>query len=179
MKTDNTSLVGVHKFQAAGLGLAPFKFTGMTINLFNNGDGTTKPGGACDYCGACIVNEFHVRGADGREFKVGCDCINKVGDEGLIKAYKTSPQFRKIQAAKRATKAAAVTAELRALIDANSALLASKPHSAGYTDRQTGQPLTALDQYNWYFNNCGASGRARTLKGLKLQLAEFLSNTKI
>lgn len=175
MKTDNTSLVRVHKFQAAGLGLAPFKFVGMSINLFNNGDGTTKPGGSCDYCGSSIVNEFHVRSSDGREFKVGCDCINKVGDEGLIKAYKTSPEFRKIQAVKRAVKATAVTAELRALIDANSALLASKPHSSGYTDRQTGQPLTALDQYNWYFNNCGASGRASTLKGLKLRLAEFSS----
>ena len=170
MKTDNQQLVGVHKFQAAGLGLAPFKFAGMTINMFNNGDGTQKPGGTCDYCGASIAYEFHVRANDGKEFKVGCDCINKVGDAGLIQAYTTSPEYRKIQAAKRAVKASAVFQELRALIDANKVLLASQPHPRGYSDR-AGKPLTALDMYEWYFSHCGAAGRASTLKGLKKYLA--------
>ena len=71
----------VHPFERAGLGKAPFKCTHVTENVFVVGDGTTKAGGCCDYCGTGIRWEFWIRGsvAGARQFKVGCDCVAKTG----------------------------------------------------------------------------------------------------
>lgn len=167
VKTDNPALVGVHKFQAAGLGLAPFRFVGFSVNVITYPDGTSKAGGSCDYCGAGIANECQVMSADGKRFKVGTDCIAKVGDAGLLQAYKSSPEQRRHQAKLRQARAAVVTNELLAIIASSADQLRALPHSRGFTDRETGQPLTRLDQVNWYLNACGASGRAGFLKAIR------------
>jgi hypothetical protein len=65
--------VGVHPFERAGLGKAPFRY------LSSYRDNLT----CCDYCGTAIVNVFIVGSADGQRFKVGCECIRKVDDGGL------------------------------------------------------------------------------------------------
>lgn len=72
-----------HKFTNAGLGNAPFRFTGITENVFKCGDGNVRAGGSCDYCGTCIRYEFHIESFDGIKSKVGCDCIEKLGDHKL------------------------------------------------------------------------------------------------
>lgn len=64
LKTDNVAEAGLHVFQRAGLGQAPYKFVGMNANLFPNGDGTHKPGGTCDFCGTGIMYEFHLKSTD-------------------------------------------------------------------------------------------------------------------
>jgi len=169
-KTDDATLVGVHKFEAAGLGKAPFRYVGIRENVWVSGDGSVrKPGGTCDYCGNGIQWEFHIKSADGRCSKVGCNCIEKVGDEGILKAYRTSPEYRAAQAQKRAAKAAAVTEALKTLLaDSNArAWLQSSPHPRGFVDRKTGAALTLLDQVEWLFNNSGASGREWLLKALR------------
>jgi len=171
MKTDDAAIVGQHKFEVAGLGKAPFRFVGVSEKVFQACPGApVKPGGTCDYCGAGIRDCFHVRSADGKEFVVGCDCINKVGDAGLIKAYKTSPEFRKLQAEKRKAKAVAVRQAIDDLIASSAGKLAAIPHPSGFSDRKTGQPLTALDWAQWMQRNCGAAGRARLIKQLKAML---------
>jgi len=172
MKTENPSEVGTHLFERAGLGKAPFRFVGFSVNVIQYPDGSTQAGSSCDYCGTGIANECHVKSADGKQFKVGCDCILKVGDAGLLQAYKTSPEVRKHAAQLRRAKDQKKTAELARVISENETLLKSLPHPRGFVDRQTGQPLTALDQYRWLQANCGASGRAQTLTGLKRFLAE-------
>ena len=173
MKTEITANVGKHAFEVAGLGLAPFRFVGMSVNSITYPDGTTQPGGTCDYCGIGIANECHVLSADGKRFKVGCDCIAKVSDAGLLRAYKTSLAFRDHNRKLAAAKAARVSKELTQLIADNSALFASRPHPRGFLDRTTGAPLTFLDSVKWSLGYCGASGRAALLKGLKNKVAEF------
>jgi GTP cyclohydrolase I len=66
-----------HPFEKSGLGKAPFSCTHVTENVFDNGDGTTKAGGCCDYCGTGIRWEFWIKGsvAGAKQFKVGCDCV--------------------------------------------------------------------------------------------------------
>lgn len=172
MKTDNASDVGLHVFERAGLGKAPFRFVGFRLNVITYPDGTSKAGGSCDYCGTGIANECQIKSADGKLFKVGCDCVMKTGDAGLLQAYKTSPDVRRHAAQLRQAKDKRNTAELARLIAENRDLLASMPHPRGFTDRQTGKPLTALDQYEWLQKNCGAAGRASTVKELSKILTQ-------
>jgi hypothetical protein len=97
----------IHHFELAGLGKAPFHFTGtVTEKVFVACPGATpKAGSSCDYCGTGIRYEFWVRSACGKEFKVGCDCIHKTGDRGLIQQI--SAAERKLRDAKN--KAAKIT----------------------------------------------------------------------
>ena len=167
MKTDIKENVGKHAFEVAGLGLAPFLFVGASENVITYPDGTQQAGGSCDYCGTGIRLECHVKSADGKAFKVGCNCISKVGDTGLLKAYKNSAEFRAIQRKNKAAKNAIIFKELKALIATLAPKLAATPHPRGFTDRQTGAPLTALDNIQWLFDHSGATGRASLLKHLK------------
>jgi hypothetical protein len=167
MRTDNPANVGKHAFEVAGLGKAPFRCTAMTENVINYGDGSSKAGGTCDYCSNGIRYEFHVVGADGRSFKVGCDCIAKVDDAGLLKAYKSLPEFRASQREKRWAKAARQRAEFKALVEEKAAMLQALPHSYGFVDRATGTPLTKLDEARWTLANAGAAGVAGFLGWLK------------
>jgi len=166
-KTENPAHVGKHRFTLAGLGEAPFRFVGMSENVITYPDGTSKAGGCCDYCFTGIRYECQVQSADGKRFKVGCDCIAKVGDEGLLKAYKTSPEVRAHKRALAAAKDAKVVAEIQEIIAANSAAWSAMPHSRGFIDRKTGVALTRLDELNWHISACGAAGRARNLKWLR------------
>lgn len=81
-----------HVFEAAGLGLAPFRCTGVTVDVGprNLGNGCTvgapgQPMGTCDFCGTGILYCFHILSSDGKRFIVGCDCVAKTGDAGLRK----------------------------------------------------------------------------------------------
>jgi hypothetical protein len=66
----------IHCFEQAGLGLAPFKY----LYCIDMG----RCAASCQYCGTGIRYKFFLRSADNREFYVGCDCIYKSGDLGLI-----------------------------------------------------------------------------------------------
>lgn len=74
----------IHKFTDVGLGQAPFRFNGVTENAFKLPDGTTKPGGTCDYCFTGIRYEYHIISACGKKSKVGCDCIRRINDSKLM-----------------------------------------------------------------------------------------------
>jgi hypothetical protein len=167
IKTDDITQVGKHAFQVSGLGLAPFKFVGMNENVIRHGDGSTQPGGSCDFCGTGIRYEFLIESADHKVSKVGCDCIQKTGDKGFIHAFKTSAVFRQFKRQKAAEKAAAVYKELHELIMAMTPQLATQLHPRGFRNFRTDKPLTKLDDVQWLFRNSGAAGRARLLKSLK------------
>jgi len=172
MKTENPSNVGKHAFEVAGLGIAPFRFVGASENVITYPDGTQKAGGSCDYCGTGIRTECHVKSADGKTFKLGCNCIEKVGDTGLLKAYKTSPEYRAHQNKLKRERDALVVAEIKTTIVICHKQLAALPHPMGFSDRATGAALTALDWANWMLNNCGASGRKAVLKRINTMLSE-------
>lgn len=58
---------------------------------------TTNHSTSCDFCGQGIQNAYTVESADGKRFKVGCDCIRKTGDKGLTKVV-TDEEARKRRA---------------------------------------------------------------------------------
>ena len=66
----------MHPFQKSGLGTAPFRCIGVQENVYVSG-GHSQAGGSCDYCGTGIRWEFLIASNDGRQFKVGCDCVEK------------------------------------------------------------------------------------------------------
>lgn len=71
----------IHPFERAGLGIAPFRCTGVEEKVYGP---CNQPAGTCDYCGNGIKYVYHVRSSDGKEFGVGCDCIRKVDRECLL-----------------------------------------------------------------------------------------------
>lgn len=91
----------LHRFEAAGLGQAPFLCIGVSENMWSPCPGEpARPGGACDYCGQGIRYEYMVKDVEGKRFKVGGDCIRKVGDTGLLKTVKTEERKRRFEKAK-------------------------------------------------------------------------------
>ena len=166
---DSTAGGTVHLFEASGLGQAPYRYIGMAENRFSLGDGTTKPGGSCDFCATGIAYEFRVRSADGRVFVLGSECIHKSGDAGLRKAISRD------EAALRAQKKAALDARKRSEVAgllSNPSVreaAAAKPHPSAY---YAGQGRTLLDYFEFVARFGGASGRNSLLKTLRMFLSE-------
>lgn len=110
----------IHPFEVAGLGLAPFRFVGMTENVYSAAPGHSQPGGSCDYCCNGIKYECHIVSSDGKRFKVGTDCVLKLGraDNRLISSVKRAKlmldreQREKVRQAKIAAMRAKREAEL-------------------------------------------------------------------
>lgn len=149
-----------HVFELAGLGPAPYRSLGVRENLFTIPGFGSKPGGSCDYCANGIRYEFHLRAADGREFKVGSECILKAGDAGLrrvVTAHERAKRKAKADAVR--AKSAQIIEDARAQFAAHRDAFAAHPHRRGFTDRTTGRPLTLADDLDWTFANCGTTGR--------------------
>lgn len=165
----------IHRLEKAGLGLAPFRCVGYQKLVYVACQGApVKPGGTCDYCGQAIMHAFYILSKDGKRFKVGCDCVARVGDEGLLRACKNSPEYRKAVREREALKATTIYKELEILIAALEPKLRARPHPLGYVDRKTGEPLTHFDQVDWLFANSGRSGRKSLLTSLR-KLEQTLS----
>lgn len=172
----------MHKFEAAGLGKAPFKFVGCEVQdmaygqvILNRAEYqrtgimiSTQPGGTCAYCGQYIVQMFNVRSADGKQFHVGSDCILKVGDAGLKR------NVSKVRTALRHAKEAAKIAELAALLadETVRGVLAMAPHrkalavapSAFFVEK------SLLDDATWTVENAGNAGKLSLLSWIKRTL---------
>ena len=145
----------IHVFEKAGLGKAPFRYVGMEFQdiaygqrVLANG-ATTKPGGTCDYCGTYIVNIFLVESADGRKVKVGCDCVRKTGDAGLVKQVEADVQ--KMQRERRqAQRIAAEQKDFDTCKTADFAKLARAPHPIPH-HAEAGKTLA--DYVRWLIDN--------------------------
>lgn len=167
----------IHCFEAAGLGKAPFTYEGMVDQDISYGQrniGTiggvqisTKPGGTCDYCSTYIVNMFRIRSADGKTFKVGCDCLMKTGDAGLIQRVKkdVSEMERKKRAQKKIDKEAVAKAQCEALLSvpAVCGVLAEQPHPSAYF---ANEGKTKLDWAKYMLENRYYTTLLATLKGI-------------
>jgi hypothetical protein len=148
----------IHKFEAAGLGKAPFRFVGCESKTYQACPGAPlQPGGSCDYCGTAITIHCHVVSADGRRFKVGSDCIAKVGDAGLKRAVDAKKkEARKAREAARIAEGAGMLydPELRERLE-------REPHPNGFKGK------TLLDWANWMLDHAGNRGKlavARTIE---------------
>jgi hypothetical protein len=70
-----------HPFEKAGLGYAPFCCVGCRENWFEMPGFGRKPGGSCNYCGTGILYEYVIKDKNGKTFVVGCDCVEKTGQQ--------------------------------------------------------------------------------------------------
>ena len=111
--TETTTETKIHRFEAAGLGKAPFRCVGVEhrvgpikIGEFWVGS-PGQPMGSCNFCGQSIADCFVIRSADAREFIVGCDCVEKTGDIGLKRTL--DGEKKKLDREKRRARAEAVT----------------------------------------------------------------------
>lgn len=159
MKTEHQENVGKHAFEVAGLGKAPFYFIGYSRKEYRaTPDSPIQPGGTCNYCGQGIIDCCTIKSSDGKIFTVGTTCVNKTGDDGLLKAYKTSKEYRDHQSNLRWEKAQKQREKVRELITVHGEYFKRIPHPYGFSDRVTGIPLTYFDYCEWSLSHCGAKG---------------------
>jgi hypothetical protein len=92
----------IHVFEKAGLGRAPFRCVAVASlpspslaeanpEAYNNALRDLPRGiglGSCHFCGTAIMHNFIIESADDRRFVVGCDCVGRTGDAGLIQQVK-------------------------------------------------------------------------------------------
>lgn len=159
----------VHKFEAAGLGKAPFSYAGYAQKTYQACPGApVQPGGSCCYCGTPIMNFFYIKSSDGHTFHVGSECVAKTGDAGLKKVV--AAEVAKMAKSKEEVRIAAAKAKLES--PEFKAHLASLPHPNKFKNRETGEPLTMLEYVEWMFKNSGHAGSLKVARQLeKLEAA--------
>lgn len=171
VKSDNPAHSGLHCFERAGLGLAPFRCVDMITKKYQACQGApVQPGGCCDYCGNGIMFCFVIKSRDGKTFEVGSDCVARTGDAGLIKSYKTLPAVRAANRDKAKAKDDRVIAEWHQITSDETA---KAKLSSIMIDAYRGgkEPWLTFALRAWGY--CGAAGRARYLKAAKKLLAEI------
>ena len=150
-----TTATHIHPFEAAGLGLAPFAYVGMTECVFVACQGADpKPGWTCAYCQTGIRYVFHVRSSDGKVSGVGCECIRKIGDKKLIKAAETDEKKHQ-----KATKVARETTRIEAaksMLPVARKVLAFQPHPNKF---RAANGATMVDYCDWMMKNAGTTGK--------------------
>jgi hypothetical protein len=180
MATDRTAYAPgqkVHKFELAGLGAAPYRFEGVEHRVFRAApDAPAQPGGSCDYCGTGISYFYWLRSADGKRFKVGCDCILKTTSErSLVVAVKTAAQahaadLRRERAERARLAGVARIAAAVAQLPALESTWKNEPHpragQGAYFDA-----LTRWDWAIWMLDHAGMTGRLTVATAIEKALA--------
>lgn len=162
MPTNETN-IAAHPFEKAGLGKAPFRLVGCEERSVPAGlNGETRAGSSCDYCSTAIRDCYLIESADGKRFKVGCDCVRKLGraDNRLVTAVANAKKAAnaKKNAAKKAIEATRINAAFARLTDDTlRATLAAKPHPQ-FAD------ATLLAWVEWMGANAGHAGRLAVAK---------------
>jgi hypothetical protein len=128
--------------------------------------------GVCDHCGSCLSDHYIINDASGALHVVGSSCIKKTTRPGFrISAMAASAlkAKRDLDTKKRRVRDEAKFAELTALLEDPTAraVLSSGRHSRGFKSRETGEPLTYLDEVEWMLEHSGWSGTNKTLKAAK------------
>lgn len=165
-----------HAFERAGLGKAPYTFMGCERRVFQACPGAPEqPGGCCDYCGTGIHYQFILRSADGREFKVGSDCILKVDSSRALRVAVEN----ELQKREREQREARAAVKRQKDVDRIAAAVAVLPNVAD-TFRAQPHPQAAsgpffaaktrLDWAEWMLANAGMSGRLTVAKAIETAL---------
>jgi hypothetical protein len=128
--------IGKHVFEVTKCGVAPFTFMyvwEMPSTSLMEGIGGCEiynarmasapcSVGSCKHCGMPLIYHYIIKDVNGKLFAVGCECVNKTGDNGLIVAVeKAKKNFEKgkreiKKQSKRAIQEAARQAEIDARI---------------------------------------------------------------
>lgn len=168
IKTDDATQHGLHVFERAGLGKAPFRFVNFSVRKYQACQGApVQPGASCDFCGTGIMQCCEILSADGKRFLVGVDCVQRTGDAGLLRGYSTSPEVRKMNRLRREAKDEANKAEwARIMADPAAREKLAAYHIGEGVDR-TDFLSFAERAWGW----CGMSGRARYVRSATKILA--------
>jgi len=150
----------IHPFEAAGLGKAPFRFDGLTENVYSVTPGHSQPGGVCKFCGHSIRYEFWVVSTDGKRFDVGSECIRKIEAKGSLLRNAAEREFRnqkrEIKHQQLMDRVSVVTAAL----EQDETLLTDQPHPhPAYANR-----LTLRNYAEWMLQNAGDAGQTKICK---------------
>ena len=145
----------MHVFEKAGLGRAPFKFVGAQKVTYQACPGAPiQPGGSCDFCGTGISWWCWVKDADGKRFKVGCECVERTtGSRSIAKEAKSAISREKAKERDRRDHERINRA--KELLPAMSDYLRGLPHSKPYF---ADKGMTKLDEIEWFFANAGNKG---------------------
>ena len=149
----------LHEFEIAGLGKAPFKFLYVASlpspslaeqnpQAYQNAMRDLPKGvalGCCAYCGHDLVHNFIVRSSDGKEFSVGSECIEKVGDKGLITAVRLHE--RQVRQEKRRAKEAAEHEARRVAWEAGREVREAEEAAALATLTQENTRIREINEY--------------------------------
>ncbi len=72
-----------HKWEKMGA-VAPYAYKGFSVSIYQASSEAPKQAGTtCDYCGTGIMNVFYVQDSNGKEFKLGCECIKALNSPKL------------------------------------------------------------------------------------------------
>jgi hypothetical protein len=112
------STPATHVFEKSGNGPAPFRCVGFAaipstslaaqnVEAYNLALSQLPKGigcGSCCHCGTAIMNNYIIENAAGKRFVVGCDCVAKTGDAGLIKEVRAE-RLRVVREKREASRA--------------------------------------------------------------------------
>lgn len=175
----------VHKFEAAGLGKAPFQLVGFDRRVgpirrmvdFGNGavevevGAPGQPMGSCDYCGTGIADCYVIQSADGKKFVVGSTCVNKTGDAGLRRAM--APHKRRLKNERDDARIAAAVETFER--EAVRALLATRPHANAY---RASLGDTLADSIEWSLANAGRAGKIKAARAIESAAKHLVATGK-
>lgn len=160
----------IHKFEAAGCGVAPFRVVGVEtrvgpLRIRDEKTGVEmmvgspgQPMGMCDFCGECLVECWIIQGADGKKFIVGSTCVGKAGDEGLRRGM--APHKRKLKHERDDKRIAAAVELLWDDAQVREALKA-QAHPNGREFE------TLLDWCEFQVGNAGRSGKVKAARKIE------------
>lgn len=170
----------VHPFERAGLGKAPFRCVGMYESKYQAipGDPSCpiQPGSMCDYCANGIMNVFRIKSADGKEFKVGCDCVARTSDacaktdaERVARELRTQVNRLKTAAAnaRKDERIAAALARFEANAERLKAMTVSRMGMGGASYERC-----AYEYLQWMFTHSGRTGKIKAAKQMDELLAQ-------
>lgn len=127
----------------------------------------------CDYCSNGIMNVFVIKSSDGKEFKVGCDCVAKTYDACAKtdldrEARRLRDEVNRRKTAHLNARKDERIAAARAKLEANRETLAermiatgSRVHPARTYERN------ALEYFDWMFRNSGRTGKLKAAAQLE------------
>ncbi len=169
-----TTAHAIHPFEKCGLGLAPFRCVGSYESKYQAIPGDPncpiQPGSSCDYCGNGIMNVFVIRSSDGKEFKVGCDCVART-TQGCAKTLLERDARKVLDAVNKLKTAAANKRKDLVIAAAVAKLEANAGHLESLSVQVYGKQRNALEYLRWMFANGGRTGKLKAAKLLEATLA--------
>jgi hypothetical protein len=127
-----TENIGKHVFEVSECGIAPFRLVSLwqlpSPVMMNSIGGCEQYNaimasapcrvGCCAHCGMPLIYHYIIKDANGKLFAVGCECVNKTGDSGLIKEVARAKKSleQKVRADKKAVKVQSAKAKRQAEI---------------------------------------------------------------